>query len=441
MDNPGEKKDNSEDGGSEDNSPEKDRRVSTPRKRRKSTRDPKEGSSDSDTVSNTEPLELASASASLVDPGPGYSSSDTSDLEAPSPGPYRIRGLVWGTGAANSCTVDQFLTSLKLAFMRTKYNFVLNFRHTSGPGLEMENELRKMCDQLSITDEEYHGEDETRLRAIQNSRILHVGWVKVITGSYPVSKPDLIGDSSSKVFEHVFCSSLFSYQYSCKCKGKIYPTKTISSVFFRNHEQVILFVNLHLIPDKDIKAETTGGTCRTCVEFYDCTLTFPETTWLFIMQFSFKFTRDETPLQLRFDSGVFRNAFATYVRSSAPALTASLTFDPDETINLSDEDTELPVTLPHPQPTSQGQVVYVAHQTSRLYHKGSMFTYDDMREGGALIPVMNRWPTPDPQVRLDSVVMFRVPPLREPAAPVAPTPTPGPSKPFQILSKPDTHQK
>jgi hypothetical protein len=53
-----------------------------------------------------------------------------------------------------------------------------------------------------------------------------------------------------------------------------------------------------------------------------------------------------------------------------------------------------------------------SHVFSRIFSKGRNYSYDDMRDGGRLIPADTRWPVMTHDVRTNSSLFLHIPPLR-----------------------------
>ena len=362
---------------------------------------------DSDESEN-EALQTVSTSRANIsttkDPTPTPSSA-TSDTDVDLPrAPARIGGLVWGYQSTNSCTVDGVLTMLKINSLRSKYDFFANFKSKKGVGADIETKLRTTLSNLTITP----GQPETRQQQLRNSHTLHFYWSHFIGLTDPV--PDFIGSPSSKILEHLEPISLFSFYLECLCPNKTSHIVYKHFVYFNSQEEFDRFLELGLLPDRSLRH--WGSFCSTCLCYYQCKLTVPDTTWLIQFRFSPSVqTRDTSTPLWNINGSRFRLAATLYER------------DPDfrprvipmaQTLELID--LEDPSVMRPPPPgvrkINASPSEATSHMFSRIFSKGKNYSYDDMREGGRLIPADTRWPVMTQDVRTHASLFLRIPPLR-----------------------------
>jgi hypothetical protein len=345
-----------------------------------------------------------------TDPGPA--SSDTEDIDA-TKGPYRIQGMRWGVGVDNSCPVDPLLTSLKLWFLRTKYSFEGNFHHTEGDGLALENVLRYMMTQLTVT----RG-GETLNQAWRNSRDMQIGWARHLHGAQLPLRYNMTGTVEDRAYEAMHFVSSFSYQYHCQCRQ--YERKSRSSIWIGSRQQFENWIDLRHIPDKEIK----DVTCNGCNTFLECHMHIPRTTWILIIRFGaqYKF-KDLNPIHLVPDQVPFRLAQSVYNTDLNPGPgvfvgpedAIVIDSDPEDSAQETGKSIVGPPSPPSP-PVGSASAPYgpvTGHITARIFQKGEAYEYDSMESGGALKAIPNEERLTDrANTCLESAVYVRVPPIR-----------------------------
>ena len=334
---------------------------------------------------------------------------------------YKVSGLIYGVrGARNTCICDPFLTSLKLWSLRSKYDFERNFRHTDGPGLILENNIRQMIrrlyiNSLLITDIE---------TALADTADLQSTWVCTMTGERPDKPIDLLGSPDTIIHDHIESVSKFAYLYRCGCKKK-FEIKLAYKIHFSNPEQLRRFVSHGLIPDRSIK----GSHCEKCNSPWKCKLLIPEETWVLIFTYGLGVKKDELPLGMAFNDDIlFRLGYTVYNRTYLPIRDpppkveiVDLEAETDFIIDLEGEEEKAreektkeprPGSSKEPRASASKKPQVQGHMTARICLKEAFFRYDDMRNNGQLTYVLNRQPPEDPQTRMDSSIYFRNPPRR-----------------------------
>ena len=345
-----------------------------------------------------------------ADPGPA--SSDTEDIDA-TQGPYRITGMRWGVGVDNSCPVDPLLTSLKLWFLRTKYSFEGNFHHTEGDGLALENVLRYMMTQLTVT-----REGETPLQTWRNSRDMQIGWARLLHGAPLPPRFSMTGTVEDRAYEAMHFVSCFEYQYHCRCRE--YERRKKSSIWIGSRQQFENWIDLRHIPDKEIK----DVTCNGCNTFFECKMYIPLTTWVLIVRFGAQYRfKDLNPIHLIPDQVPFRLAQSVYNTNLNPG--PGVFVGPEDAIVIDSDPVDSaqeagdPVAGPSRPPSppigsaSAPHGPVTGHITARIFQKGEVYDYDSMLSGGAIKAIANEERLIDrADTYLESAVYVRVPPIR-----------------------------
>jgi hypothetical protein len=304
-------------------------------------------------------------------------SSDSDDPVRDPGTPYKIAGIRYDDESElDTVLVDPFLTSIKVWMLRSRYDFMANLKHTEGPGLEIENHLRFLVQQLKLYSNmsipEIPLEDKS-------NQYINYFWMKVL---------DINGagrrllESNPDPFANLHTVTTFSFVYACECPNPVVRTR--NSVFFHNQRQIATFNTYGFLPDPAASVLT----CQACGQSRTCDILLPPTTWALIFHFNpLNSLVDTLEPTLLLDSTPFVLAFTSYHK---------------DTLDSDPEDPEVQ------QPQNPG---FTSEVFSHLFIKDEWFRYSATSDHGQIMSAPGRFSAESVSSTLMTSVYLRRPPL------------------------------
>ena len=319
-------------------------------------------------------IDLDDISSSDNDDGDSTVTQSTSDTATHQPldgWVFKVKGIRWDTQnipgrpmLTNSCTIDSFLTSIKIQFGRKKFNFKANFKWTRGSGKKIEDGLRRLIQLCHQHDGNLMIEDELNVKLV---------WAEII-GMPQSNFYDFMGNEWNKIFDHINQLLYFKMYFKCGCKkpngqDKEEVVPSTSLCVRAPNDFLDIFRGYPRCPKIDIEKR-----CQVCNQDYvHHRAVFPDTTWILLMEQSDRgtnFSQDLFPIELQYGNVTWKKAYASYVK-----------------INPG---------------------INYGHLISLHCIKGKSYLYDDSSRSGRLCHVIGQMPTQ--YCFLQRVVYFREPP-------------------------------
>ncbi len=316
-------------------------------------------------------------------------SSDSDDPVRDPGTPYKIAGIRYDDESdLDTILVDPFLSSIKVWLLRSRYDFLANFKHTDGPGLEIENHLRILVQQLKLY---CNMSVPDILLEDKSNQYVNYFWMKVL---------DINGagrrllESDPNPLDNLQTVTTFSFVYACECPSPVVRTR--NSVYFHNQRQMATFNAYGFLPNPAASVLV----CHACGHPRTCDILIPPTTWALIFQFN--------PLNSLVDT-----LEPTLLLDSTPFVLAFTSYRKDDL----DSDPEHPE-LQQPQITGS-----TSEDFSHLYIKDEWFRYSATSDHGRIMSAPGRFSAESVSSTLMTSVYFRRPPVVKPQVQVSQQPT------------------
>ena len=329
----------------------------------------------------------------------GLFSSDTDGITATNT-MYKIRGLIYGSGGGtNTCTVDGFLTAIKIWFLRTKYDFRQNFKFTPPDGgYQVENLLRRLCHRVKVTNQDRKEIEPFELETVELQKI----WMEFELGPDHGRLPNEVGKTEDKVFFHIRECALFRVTPTCDCPFP-HAENNKNFAFMRNQAEVMNFCHYGLFPGT--KIDPANPICRHCGTQFSNDVAIPPTTW--IMRFKLNWNADITdvfPDVIRLDGVIFRHALTIYQETFPAAAAAAAAAAKRKSASASSQ----PPLANRDNPS----LIVTGHETAMLTVKQQFYEYNDGQFNGLLQLRRIRQLKTSTMKKPVEVIYFRQPPLR-----------------------------
>ena len=330
----------------------------------------------------------------------GLFSSETDGISADNK-IYKIRGLLFGSGGGtNTCTIDPFLTTLKIWLLRSKYDFVSMFKFEADcGGKKVESIIKEICARVQVTDQDSKIVDSFRLESFD----IQTMWMQLELGPDHGRLPNEVGSTDEKTFSYLRECAEFTVTLACDCLPNKNKPITKSFVYIRNQAEANNFTHFKLLPCRKFKAENPD--CPTCHSRFSSEVTIPDTTWL--LRFKLSWLGDITdtfPESFKLGGVAFRHAVTLYHRTLQPPAARPLLSPAEDPVIL--------VAGPVAQ-RDDPNVIVSGHQSAVLSVKNRYYEYDDMQRNGRLELRRLRQLSTNARKRTTEVIYFRIPPRKD----------------------------
>ena len=346
------------------------------------------------TITEHELVDISSDDVEVFDED-GLYSSDTDGITVADTR-YKIRGLIYGSGGGvNTCTIDGFITALKIWFLRTKYDFVGNFKFTApSKGYDVEQQLRRICHRVKVSNQDKKEIEHFEKESLELQKI----WMEFELGPNHGRLPNEIGSTEDKVFSHLKECATFEVRPKCDCPGNPPVMEKKFFVFMRNQAEVMNFAHFSLFPGK--KIDPANPFCRRCGTRFSSEVSFPDTTWMLRFKLSWGGNiTDIFPDTVRLGGVTFRHALTIYQEIFARPQLAPRNRPPA---------TNLVVRAMRDDPS----IIAGGHESAVLTIKNRFYEYNDGTSKGLLKQRRVRQLKIEAWKKPVEVIYFRLPALK-----------------------------